>query len=125
MAATERLEPGTRVLVLTPYGDVAWPAVEVRRLQWTSRFMFLWMVPAILREPQKHEATARFVRTAVAEDLAKHRPELILVERNLLPFLADDPRLLALLQHYEPGPRFGTLLSWRAGDAAVTDRGNL
>ncbi|HEU4704647.1 MAG TPA: hypothetical protein VFS45_02915, partial [Sphingomicrobium sp.] len=105
------------VLVLTPYGNVAWPAVELRRLQWTSRFMFLWMVPAILREPDRHEALARFVREAVADDLARNRPRLILIDRRLVAFLAADRRVRAGLQDYEPGPRFGSLLSWRRKQA--------
>ena len=124
MAATEGLEPGTRVLVLTPYGDVAWPAVELRRLQWTSRFMFLWMVPAILREPDKHEAMAQFVRTAIVEDMTKHRPELVLVERNLVPFLCPDRRFRAELEHFAPGPGYGTMLSWRLKQTPGGRRGD-
>lgn len=113
MAATKGLQPGTSVVVLSPYGDVAWPAIELRGLQWASRFMFLWMVPAIIREPEKHEALAVFVQRSVVEDLAEHRPELILIDRTLLPFLAPDPRFQAALSNYERGPNYGNLVSLR------------
>lgn len=119
MAATEGLRPGTGVVVLSHYGNVAWPAVERRGLKWTSRFMFLWMMPAIIREPAKNEALAAYVRGAVAEDLSEHRPELILIEDRLVPFLFADPRFRGQLERYDRGPRFGTLLSWRLGNPRV------
>jgi hypothetical protein len=81
--------------------------------------MFLWMMPAIIREPAKNEALAAYVRGAVAEDLSEHRPELILIEDRLVPFLFADPRFRGQLERYDRGPRFGTLLSWRLGNPRV------
>lgn len=94
------LPRGSTVLVLTPYGDVAWPAIEVCGQRWASRYMFLWMLHAINRDHDRHVALAKNLRRHIAQDIARYRPDLIIIERGRdrfgidpLAFVMSDPTL--------------------------------
>jgi len=93
----------------------AFPAVNYAGVGWASRFSCLWPLPAVMRaraEPdsalpperrQRLEAIGRDLASAVGEDLARERPELVLVPRaqrhqalggmdlDLLAFFLGDP----------------------------------
>lgn len=98
------IEPGSSVLVLTPFGDFAWPAVETCGLEWTSRYMFLWMLPAFGHDPGSPLIGP--VRTALVADLVRYRPDVIVIQKdsrngNALAFVMADPRFRAQLDHYK------------------------
>ncbi|HET7317331.1 MAG TPA: hypothetical protein VFI88_07900 [Sphingomicrobium sp.] len=94
---------GSSVLVLTPYGDFAWPAVETCGLEWTSRYMFLWMLPSM--DGSWDSSLARQVHAAVVEDIARYRPDFIFIQKqspkgDALAFVMADPGFRSQLGHY-------------------------
>jgi hypothetical protein len=126
------LPPGTAVATLTTSVDDAIEPVFRYRLIWAQRTDNLWTLPAILRASQPTGLVARpprFSNAALAqltaqqrrwmvEDLARWRPQLVLVERcqlphvhcqeledrhdNLLDFFLVDPAFRAIWQQYRP-----------------------
>ena len=95
------LPRGSSVIVLSPYASVAWPAVERCGVGWASRYMFLWMLPKVDERPHLHAALARSVRSAIAEDIALHNPDLILVEQHAFDFVMSDPAVRSKLASYD------------------------
>lgn len=119
---------GSKILVLTPYGDFAWPGVEACGLQWTSRYMFLWMLPAIENDP--HSPLVGQVRSAIVEDIARYRPDVMIIQRDspngdALAFVLADPRFRSELRSYALHSSTPTVVEFRRrapGAAAVAGR---
>ncbi len=111
----------------------AFPAVNYAGVEWASRFSCLWLLPAVIRaraqpDPaipearrQRLDAIGRYLVAAVSDDLARARPELVLVPRaqqhqalgsidlDLLAFFERDPGFAKLWSGYAPleeTPRF-------------------
>jgi hypothetical protein len=120
--------PGSKVLVLTPYGDFAWPGVEACGLQWTSRYMFLWMLPAIENDPRS--PLVGQVRTAIVKDIARYRPDVIIIQKDSpngdsLAFVLADPRFRSELRSYALHSSTPTLVEFRRrgpGAAAAAEQ---
>ena len=80
------------VLILSTSPEAVFEQVLDRNWQWASRFMSLWMVPAIVdaeravsrdgtAEPTAMRDAALLTRTAVSRDLRRWQPNPVLVER--------------------------------------------
>ena len=113
-----KLPPESTVLVLTTVGDVAWPAIEVCDLRWASRYMDLWMLPAITGDPHRHSRLAADTREAIVQDVARHRPDLIVIARrerggDSLAFVMSDPAFRSQLASYERNPSEGAFTIFR------------
>jgi hypothetical protein len=102
----------------------AFPAVNYAGVEWASRFSCLWLLPAVIRaqaDPalpetrrQRLDAIGRRLVAAVSDDLARARPELVLVPRarqhqalgatplDLLAFFERDPGFAKLWSDYAP-----------------------
>ena len=113
-----------------------------RGLIWGSRFPHLWMLTAVLRAEQdaaqdghvdagaqRMLELGRWTRTAVAEDLARWHPSVVLVDRcddqsiepcwsleafqvNLLTWFEQDPTFKAEWSHYSNSGRLGPFDLW-------------
>ncbi len=104
----------------------AFPAVNYAGVGWASRFSCLWLLPAVVStraqpDPalpearrQRLEAIGRDLVAAVSDDLARARPELVLVPRaqqhqalggidlDLLAFFERDPGFARVWSGYAP-----------------------
>jgi hypothetical protein len=103
----------------------AFPAVNHAGVGWASRFSCLWPLPAVLRareQPdsapaarrERLETIGRDLVAAVRDDLARYRPELVLVPRaqqhqalggmdpDLLAFFRSDPEFEKIWSGYAP-----------------------
>jgi hypothetical protein len=90
----DRYAAGGSVLVLSPNFRDSFPAMSYTSVEWASRFSHLWLVTAVARArrgdpqtpswltPERVDAVERYLFDAVAEDIRRHRPELILISRS-------------------------------------------
>jgi hypothetical protein len=134
-SALADLKRGDTVMVLAVNPPLIWPMVEDLGFVWPSRFMSLWMLPAIARAQSpgaaspKMEELAATVRRQMLEDLMCHPPRRILVDDPRLSlgtepsrfgyveFLQRDPQLRAVLAHYRSGPTIGRLATYDLVDS--------
>jgi hypothetical protein len=134
-SALAGLERGDTVMVLAVNPPIIWPMVEDLGLVWPSRYMSLWMLPAIARaQPPRPtspdmEELARTVRRQTLEDLRCHPPRRIVADDPLLSlgteasqfgyieFLRRDPEFRAFLAHYRTGPTIGRLATFERVDS--------
>jgi hypothetical protein len=103
----------------------SFPLVNYSDLTWASRFPHLWIIEAVYHDqlhgtaPLRYhpraemEPAERYLNDAVYEDLARHRPDVVMVLRNArdvqanalrrldyLGYFGRDPRIAAELRHY-------------------------
>jgi hypothetical protein len=73
------------------------PLINETGLGWGSRFPALWMMPGVQVRKNTGASSAlveeigTYVKTAVAEDMARTRPQLVLVDRQVRYFRSDIP----------------------------------
>lgn len=114
--------------------EVPFHDIVQRHLDWTSRFGHLWPLPALLLNenppaqpvyafrklsPQRLAELETYLRTAVAEDLDRQRPAVVLVERcspdhpcqairatyfTYLPWFLQSPAFASAWSHYRQQP---------------------
>jgi hypothetical protein len=85
--------PGGTVLVLSSNMASAFPLVPNSGARWASRFPSVWLLPAlymdqlrsdaplVFRTPSEMGPAERYLNDAVAEDLSRFRPDLLVVLR--------------------------------------------
>jgi hypothetical protein len=142
LAVTTNLPVGTTIYELTPGTGFLFKAVLDRGLIWGSRFPHLWMLAAVLRAEQdaaqdghvdagaqRMLELGRWTRTAVAEDLERWHPSVVLVDRcddrsiepcwsleafqvNLVTWFEQDPAFKAEWSHYSNSGRLGPFDLW-------------
>jgi hypothetical protein len=124
LRAVERHGPVRSIFLFSSSVAPAFPAVNYAGVGWASRFSCLWPLPAVMHtraQPdsalpaarrQRLEAIGRDLAAAVSEDLARARPELVLVPRaqqhqalgaidlDLLAFFERDPGFAKLWSSY-------------------------
>jgi hypothetical protein len=117
------LAPGTPVATLTTTVDYTVPPVFKYSLTLAQRYPHLWMLPAILRSESGSNPTARRIspqrlpqlealqHSAMREDFARWRPQLVLVER------CQDPAVRCQVLE----DRHDDLLAWFLRDPAFRD----
>lgn len=136
-AVSANLAPGTTIFVLAPATGAIFDFLIRHELEWGSRFVHLWMIPAILhaeaRSSTKHDELARWTRRAVTEDLAMRRPTVVLVDRcadpaflpcianhsqgyDVLPWFLRDADFQSVWAHYEKRQQFGPYDIWCAAE---------
>jgi len=128
----ERLAPvvrkhadGAAIYIFSSNVSAAFPLVNATGVRWASRFPMQWLVPGLVRRraelarqgaaevPEGLRKVERYARDAVAADLTRWRPALIMVddrrdksyfgglEFDYLDFYSVDPRFAAILSRYE------------------------
>jgi hypothetical protein len=139
------------VLILSTSPEAVFEQVLDRNWQWASRFMSLWMVPAIVKaeraasrdgtvEPAAMRDAAVLTRIAVSADLTRWQPNPVLVERcqdataahcrgigtirlDLLQWLEQDAGFAAAWSHYVREGPIGPYDLWcRKGQSDVCRR---
>ena len=103
----------------------AFPVVEVMGGEWASRFSCLWMIPAIEARERAGgdvatpEGSGRhYLTAAVAEDLARYQPTVVLIEEarsRLLDDIVSAPAVHDALRTYHRVGRVGALSVWVRG----------
>lgn len=131
-----------RLLVLTEGPFPAFPLVTSLHAEWTSRFSCLWMLRAIIDSEVRGLPRAswmidgrHYLTRSVAEDLARGRPDVVLVRRTgsidfLLELLTDESfraewasfRPTRVVNGYEFFQRIGSPISAGPGESAEADR---
>jgi hypothetical protein len=124
LGVVESHRPVRSIFLFSSSVAPAFPAVNYAGVGWASRFSCLWPLPAVMRareQPdlpearrQRLEAIGRDLVAAVSEDLARDRPELVLVPRaqqhqalggidlELLAFFEGDPGFAKVWSGYAP-----------------------
>lgn len=126
--ASAGVPPGAPVFVLTADPRKAWSGVVEGGFVWPSRFMALWMLPAILAgvgDPEALAALSHQVRRETAEDLACNPPVVILADRlplnrllaplkpDLFRWLAEEPAAARELANYSLERETPVFAVWR------------
>lgn len=90
-AATEAAIAGTPkgvpIYILSSDAQKGWPMVVANGYVWSSRFMGLWMLPAVaakLGDETELENISTEVRTMILEDLQCNPPALLLADRAVI-----------------------------------------
>jgi hypothetical protein len=126
LRAVDGFAPVRSIFLFSSSVAPAFPAVNYTGVDWASRFSCLWLLPAVMRaragpdsalppeRRQRLEAIGRDLAAAVSEDLARDRPELVLVPRaqqhqalgeidlDLLAFFQGDPGFQKVWSAYAP-----------------------
>lgn len=119
-AATEAAAAGTpkgaAVYILTSDAQKGWPMVVDSDYVWTSRFMGLWMMPAIatgLGDKRQLENLSVRVRNMIMNDLQCNPPATLLVDRavinsilkpldfDFMSFLLEHPEARTFMRNYD------------------------
>jgi hypothetical protein len=144
LAAVRRhVAPGSSIYAFSYTINTGFPLVNAGGFRWASRFPHLWLLEALYHD-QLHAApplrfrprsemgrAERFLNDAVAEDLARNQPELLMVLRNArdvpenairrvdyVAYFGRDPRIAAELASYRLVEDYGPYqLYLRAGSA--------
>ena len=111
------------VVVLSPWMDDSFPLILENRVEWASRYPFMWFLPALYREAlasgdslhyrsaAEMSATERRLLHSVAEDLGRYHPVYIFVRRpggpqflrvDILAALRKDADFLREFAPYRP-----------------------
>ena len=124
-AVRRHAPPGGSLYVFSYTISSSFPLVNYSHLRWTSRFPHLWVIEAAYHDQLHADAPLRFhergemgsaeryLNDAVFEDLARYRPDVVLVLRHArdvpenalrridyLGYFGRDPRIAAELGHY-------------------------
>jgi hypothetical protein len=120
-----REAPGGSVLVLSSNMASSFPLVPTSGARWASRFPSVWLLPALYMDELRSEepltfrpraamgVAERYLNDAVGEDLARFRPDLLVVLRagpdrremgirrvDYLAYFSREPEVAALLSEY-------------------------
>jgi hypothetical protein len=131
--AVQRHAPRDGSLYVFSYTiNSSFPLVNYSNLRWASRFPHLWIIEAVYHDqlhaaaPLRYRSRAemgaaeRYLNDAVYEDLARHRPDVVMVLRNArdvqenalrrldyLGYFGRDPRIAAELRRYRFAEQVG------------------
>jgi hypothetical protein len=113
---------GSGLFVFSFATGSGFPLVNYTGLEWTSRFPQLWLLvatywdrltaegPLGYHERDRMAPAERFLNDAVYQDLAVHRPALLLVLRHARDVKANGPRRIDYLGYFGRDPRTAELL---------------
>lgn len=119
--AVRRHAPGGSLYVLSYTIGSSFPLVNYSGAQWASRFPHLWLLeatyqdqlqsPAPLRYHERREMgpAERYLNDAVAEDLARNRPALLLVLEPARDVQDNGLRRLDYVKYFSRDPRIAQL----------------
>lgn len=86
-AALVGTSPSETVYILSSDAQQSWPMVAEGGYRWPSRFMSLWMLPAIgagLGDPVKLTRLSKYVLAMTVEDLQCNPPDTLLIARKTI-----------------------------------------
>jgi hypothetical protein len=130
--AVRRHAPGGSLYVFSYTIGSSFPLVNYSGVRWASRFPHLWLIEAIYQDQLKGaaplryhtreemEPTERYLNDAVYEDLARNRPELLMVLRHARDTQVNSLRRLDYVRYFAREPGIAQLL---AGYRFVEDVG--
>ena len=129
LAITAALPKETTLYILSPSTGVIFDMLVRKGLVWGSRFADLWMLPSLLQSEASHAApepgspVAAWTRAAVAEDLRKRHPSIVLVERchdrSIPPCTTMETLRVDVLAWFQRDPAFVRAWSSYSLDGAV------
>src|SRR4029453_5439215 len=118
-AMSEDVPRGSTVVILSTAAEAVFEQVLDRGWEWGSRFMCLWMLPAIINAEHDPDRTAVLAkmrngalvtRDAILADFGRWRPNPGLVDRcqdaTFVPCMGIGTLRVDLLQWFEEDPRF-------------------
>jgi hypothetical protein len=123
-AVRRRVPPNGSLYILSYTIGSGFPLVNYAGVRWASRFPHLWIVEAayhdqLTREPpiRYHPATEmgpaeRYLNQAVAEDLDRYRPDVLMVLRHARDVPDNSLRRLDYLRYFGRDPRIAQELRW-------------
>jgi hypothetical protein len=139
-----REAPGGSVLVLSSNMASAFPLVPASGARWASRFPSVWLLPALYMAELRSDRpltfrpraamgeAERYLNDAVGEDLARFRPDLLVVLRagpdrremgirrvDYLAYFSREPEVAALLSEYSWLADVDEYRVYRRGPAGV------
>ena len=133
---------GGPVVFLSTRLEWGFPAVNYAGVDWSSRFGWLWPLPAVIRAratgadpaPERLAAIERYVAASLVEDFERAPPQLVFVDAparafgtggkpvDLLETLLRDPGFARIWRGYEPFGRAGPYRIHRPRAAAGRSR---
>jgi hypothetical protein len=138
VAAVREHAAGGSIMVMSYNLGSSFPLVNYAGVESASRFPHLWILaaeyldrlhadaPLHYREAAEMGPAERYVMESVVADVARHRPQLLLVLRNArddkvnglrrldyLAYFGRDPRFARLLDHYERSESVGEYAIYR------------
>jgi hypothetical protein len=118
VAAVRRHTPaGGSVSILSYTIESGFPLVNYSGVRWASRFPHLWIIEALYQDqihrpgPLRFHAPAemglaeRYLNDAVAEDLARYRPDVLMVLRHARDIPENAQRRLDYVGYFSRDPR--------------------
>jgi len=118
----QRFGDGGPIVAYSTAMPVGFPLINYSGVRWASRFSCLWMIPGLYvdragpdqpfsyRDPERMGSFERYVIDAVATDLGRERPSLVIVDQappssripefRYLDYFARDPRFADLFRDY-------------------------
>ncbi len=133
-AITAELPRGTTISEIGPGTGVLWDLLLDRRLVWGSRFPDMWTLATIFQAEFSHDkmdsragdratSLAQWTREAVAEDLQRWHPSVVLVERcddaSIGPCFSLASFKVNILQWFQRDPAFASAWSKYAFHRAI------
>ena len=123
-AVRRRVPPNGSLYIFSYTIGSSFPVVNYAHVRWASRFPHLWIVEAayndqLTRDPpiRYHTATEmgpaeRYLNQAVAEDLARYRPDVLMVLRHARDVPENSLRRIDYLRYFGRDPRIAQELRW-------------
>jgi len=124
VAAVRRHSPsGGSLFIMSYTNESGFPLVNYSGVRWASRFPHLWIIEAVyqdqlhapdpLRFHARHSMgpAERYLNDAVRADLARYRPDLLMVLRHGRDVQQNSHRRLDYLAYFSRDPRINALLS--------------
>jgi len=144
VAAVRRHVPPAGSLYIFSYTiESSFPLVNYSGVQWASRLPHLWIIEAVYQgrlhakaplrfhRPEEMGPAERYLNDAVHEDLARHRPDVLMVLRHArdvpenalrrvdyLGYFGRDARIAALLNEYRFAEEVGQYRLYVRGGAS-------
>jgi hypothetical protein len=121
-AVRRHAPPGGSLYAFSYTIESGFPLVNNSGMRWASRFPHLWILESAYREALRAPgplrfrpvarmgAAERYLNDAVAEDLARHRPDLLLVLRHARDLPENRHRRLDYLAYFSRDPRIAAQL---------------
>jgi hypothetical protein len=110
VTATERYAKGGSIVALSHTLGVAFPLVNLTGVRWASPYGHLWMIPAIYQDSLGQKGEWRWLEQQMLDrlwnEIQTNDPALIIVQNNMQPYFAQDPRFRDL---FSRSPVLGTV----------------
>ncbi|HET6345625.1 MAG TPA: hypothetical protein VFH51_11885 [Myxococcota bacterium] len=123
-AVRRRVPPNGSLYIFSYTIGSSFPLVNYAGVRWASRFPHLWIIEAAYHDqltrdhplryhtPAQMKPAERYLNQAVAEDLARYRPDVIMVLRHARDVPENSLRRIDYLAYFSRDPRIARELRW-------------